>query len=292
MVAILSYVLLAGSVIWLVVLWVWVLKEHPGPRYPYCPACNFPTRQVRGTHCPQCGVDLREAGIKTPRVKDTDVDQRFIFGWTTPLVLLAVILPFKLDPIGPKVQDVGLNLQLDSLSEQAGFTITIYGKGSPTVEKVTMVFHGEGLGIFETGVDIPNMMLTDPPNRVSSTDAQRPMNHQALAQYFEKMNVDTSSEETRQAIDELIVILQTLHRTGHRPQVFSSFEPFENTTYSQHTARWFIFGIFLIWGIIWIAGIAKYYKIRVRQRLADNQNVRELNKIIDLSSNGMDDASP
>jgi hypothetical protein len=59
---ILSLVPLASISVWL--LWRWSVREQM--RLPRCGSCGYDVRHIMGLTCPECGLDLRQAGIVAP----------------------------------------------------------------------------------------------------------------------------------------------------------------------------------------------------------------------------------
>lgn len=59
---VLSLVPLASITVWL--LWRWSVREQM--RLPRCGSCGYDVRHIIALSCPECGLDLRQAGIVAP----------------------------------------------------------------------------------------------------------------------------------------------------------------------------------------------------------------------------------
>jgi len=47
-------------------VWAVVRSKNAGSNIPKCGKCGYAVRGIGSLHCPECGVDLREAGIVKP----------------------------------------------------------------------------------------------------------------------------------------------------------------------------------------------------------------------------------
>jgi hypothetical protein len=88
--------LLAGSVIGLAALWYRVLRRQRGDDLPACAKCGYATRGLESLHCPECGADLREEGIVTPRQRPMVRPTVFLVLWSVlliaPVCLVSIML--------------------------------------------------------------------------------------------------------------------------------------------------------------------------------------------------------
>ena len=85
-----------GGLVW---LWVRVVRGRKLGDLPVCGQCGYGTRGLTGLACPECGADLREVGIVTPRARGQVGPAKFIGLWTLllpvpMLVAVSLVLAF------------------------------------------------------------------------------------------------------------------------------------------------------------------------------------------------------
>ncbi len=65
-------------------------------RDPSCGACGYAVRGLPSFQCPECGSDLRDVGIITPRIRGPISPLLLVFLWSIFVVITGVILSFSL----------------------------------------------------------------------------------------------------------------------------------------------------------------------------------------------------
>lgn len=59
---------------------------------PRCGACGYAVRGVKTLTCPECGSDLREAGIVTPAQQQIIGPIAFVLLWSVVLLIVTLML--------------------------------------------------------------------------------------------------------------------------------------------------------------------------------------------------------
>jgi len=76
----------------LVALWAAALRRPRGGALPACGRCGYAVKGLTALSCPECGGDLREVGITTPRSRQKLTPLVFVMLWTLllPIPVLAI----------------------------------------------------------------------------------------------------------------------------------------------------------------------------------------------------------
>ncbi len=85
--------ILAGLAILHLVMFVMVMSRHRRKAkldFPTCGACGYAVRGVSTFNCPECGVDLRESGIKTPTDERSSSARLFLAAYLAVFLLLTL----------------------------------------------------------------------------------------------------------------------------------------------------------------------------------------------------------
>lgn len=72
---------------------------------PACGSCGYPTRGMSSFECPECGADIREAGVKVPGLNDLHgIPLYFGLFWSIGMLVFALYVAEQLPTIIPNQQ--------------------------------------------------------------------------------------------------------------------------------------------------------------------------------------------
>jgi hypothetical protein len=107
-----------ASLVGLAWLWWRVLRRPKSVAMgASCGQCGYGVRGISSTTCPECGHDLREVGIITPRRRGQVGPLGFMLTWTLCLPLPALIISAIAIGLGPKRHHTSAHLELTPRSQ-------------------------------------------------------------------------------------------------------------------------------------------------------------------------------
>lgn len=127
----------------IVVLWYRVLRRPRGGPLPSCGSCGYAVRGIETLVCPECGADLREVGIETPKRKGAVTPLGFVVSWIVLMPVPLMVLTGLLLAIGPVEYRGSSSVQL---APQSGVIPTIELRFH-VLERTTGLAGGPGGGI-------------------------------------------------------------------------------------------------------------------------------------------------
>ena len=288
--------LLLGTIVGLIVLWIRVLRR-PGSALPHCRACGYPARGLSTFQCPECGSDLREVGITTGADKALGLGA-FLLAWTLLLIFPAALFTqVVLQELAPHRQHVEARLDLRPQSG-AGYTVAIQATvtrsgrghggyfstssgpptpvGRPAQVVVTMNRWPPGVAPDAVSVELTNagrtVTLTHDPatdvTRMSGISGQSPgaapLSAERIRSLFEHTGLDTNDPERRVEAEALHDILTAVAAGLPRFTTDRYAVGRHITGGGTQDAAWG-WGMGLFWLVVYAAGIVIF--VRRRRRL-------------------------
>lgn len=101
--ALIGLLLVGGSFIGVVILWVMVIRRKSVDGLARCGACGYAVRGITSLICVECGADLREVGIKSARSGAMVRPWVFLLVWCLCFPIIALVLSTVLLGVGPQV---------------------------------------------------------------------------------------------------------------------------------------------------------------------------------------------
>ncbi len=278
--------MLAGSSGGLIVLWAFVFhgcRGRPGS-LSTCGACGHGLKGIASLHCPECGADLRKAGIIGPRQKGRVNPLIFFLIWMTLMPVAACVGSVLLMYAGPQIHFKTLTFFLIPQSNQYEISIEfqVANAASNRFEAANLSIHSNLnadriLGIY-TEIDLV-AMLEDSSYNIIQYDslydsfyrAASPLHTAAafdkarLLSFLEQVGAKPNDPAVNTEVDELFDLFANPALTIQYDADFEHFENLVTTSYSHsHSAAWrgtFFIGL-AVGGLIWIIGAALYIQLR------------------------------
>ncbi|MEX0654989.1 MAG: hypothetical protein WD534_07455 [Phycisphaeraceae bacterium] len=297
-VAVLALGLLLGSLVGLAWLWWRVVRGGSGSALPSCGKCGYAARGVQSLACPECGADLREVGIVTPKAAGAIGVVGFVLLWTLFLPMPACVVSGVAMIFAPHHQthsssqtfrpesggyQVELATEVQSRTSGGGMssrasTRRLSGASASTVSTVNWGQPTPGqlpdsVELTITHAGSPFALELDPASGAGRyQDAQHQwhavtdVDEQAMTAWFTSLNIDTTHADVQAEAAELAAAVADL-RAGNATYDVSYFTTSggSSSTYNG-PAAWFGWMLGGIWLAIYAAGIAICLWIR-RKRL-------------------------
>ncbi|MEO0586738.1 MAG: hypothetical protein AAF078_03775 [Planctomycetota bacterium] len=167
---------LIAATVW---LWVRVVRGFTSANRDsaVCGACGAGVRGITSFTCPECGADLREVGIVTPKAHGRVSLPVFVIGWTLlPLLPTLILLGLAL-AIGPQFRSTSVSVNLSKANNafdfQADFEINGSMQGMSSTNSSTRVS-----GQFVSNARF-QIGTTQPPRLISLTADINTLSHHA-----------------------------------------------------------------------------------------------------------------
>ncbi len=276
---------LLASVVGLSYLWYRVLKVKRGSDLPTCAKCGYAVRGLMGLECPECGADLREVGITTPKQRGMVSPVLFVLLWTLLLPGPSCLVSGILSAVGPKTSVPSYMLTLEpitsgeyvsvDLNHMAMFQFGGAGYSSLSVEGNASQY--ESLDIdpvamtYDDWLSVPTTTTGGVSSSSSSTSTAnagsttKPLDRQALLDMLDRAGADITRQDVMDEADELLTIIQGIPTQGLanlNPTHFT--QNHTNMSYDQ-PAGWFLLVLLVLWIGVWVGGLVYFFRVRRKQ---------------------------
>lgn len=295
-------VVVGGAVVALGVMWWRVVRGPRGGDLPQCGRCGYAVRGTQSLNCPECGGDLREVGITTPKQRGRVGPVAFVVLWTLLLPVPGCLVSGILMAVGPQQHSSYARMSLtpesgayNSATVEYSSTYTVASSGvSIGSSSSTQV---SSTGVWNTQFQFPSL----PPNgAVDYITLQLDLSNNVVPQ-ASAMEIDPAggayyytdalgSTVRGQAVDadavtgwlrdagvapvdaaveaeaaELVKLVDALRQ--RRPSV--SLSHFNNggmtTSSGTEPATWYLITLLLLWLLLYAGGIVYYFRLHRRR---------------------------
>lgn len=277
---------LLASVVGLSYLWYRVLKVKRGSDLPTCAGCGYAVRGLAGLECPECGADLREVGIVTPKQRGLVSPVLFVLLWTLLLPGPSCLVSGILSMVGPKTSMPNHMLTLEPITSGeyvsvdidhmamfqfggAGYSnLSVEGNASQyeslDIDPVAMTYD-DWLSAPTTTTGGGSYSSSSNPT-VNTGSTTKPFDRQALLDMLKRAGADITRQDVIDEADELLSIIQSIPSQGLANLSPTQFtvQNYYNNSYDQ-PAGWFLLVLLVIWIGVWIGGLVVFFRIRRRQ---------------------------
>ncbi len=282
-----SIALMLGTGLGLLILWAFVFlgcAGRPGS-LPTCGACGYVVRGVSTLACPECGADLREAGIIGPRQKGRVNPLLFLLLWSMTLPVPVCIGSTLLMLVGPQEQFIDFDLSLKPKSGQY-FEVSIYFEGAPfdedrfevatlsiypltanqnrgeiyTEVDLVAMLEDANFGIIEYDLFFERLSRADPPPSSAMT-----LDKARLLTLLQQVGADPALPTVDAEADELLAILANTPTVGPPTAGFTHFthDATADQYYHYQAPWWGTFYIGVAAGfLIWVGGVVLFFRLR------------------------------
>ncbi len=271
---IIPFAYLLASVVGLSYLWYRVLKGKRGGDLPTCARCGYGVRGLAGLNCPECGADLREVGITTPKQRGAVSPILFVLLWTLLLPGPTCLVSGVLVAIGPKqsaIDKESLELSIPTSGEYRSLTIERYHGGLsilPGSTTLTMLFCVGQTNHVNLNINPDAMTYVDITNSNSNTygptpsRSTTPLDRQAILSVLQRIGADPSRQDVIDEADELLGIVKTIPTQGLLNVTTTNFFPKYTQNTHDEPAVWFMLLMLGICIGFWILGFVFFFRIR------------------------------
>jgi hypothetical protein len=292
-VLVLALGLLVASVIGLAWLW-WRVLHRPKGDLAVCGKCGYGVRGVGSLTCPECGADLREAGIVTPGRRGMVRPLAFVLLWTVLLVPPAAVVSLIALGLGPQVSTYGVFIDLQPTTAASSYTVNlrVYAAeahvGVASFPSSRPMPHGSGgswivaplaPGQVPHSIDLEvssssqpgavqeRAMRIDPAAGTyrytrsggPSASGRTPVEAAAMEQWLSSAGVAGGPQRSAEAA-ELAMCINALI-AGQSPVGVTLFSAnYRGSSYSGHAAPWFVLALWALWIAVWAGGMALYFR--------------------------------
>lgn len=278
---------LLASLVGLFYLWYRVYKGKSGGDLPICAKCGYAVRGLMGLDCPECGADLREVGIMTPKQRGAVSPVMFVLLWTLLLPGPSCFMSGLLVWVGPQTSVPNEMLELTPNTSGAYQMIHInyismFSFGSHGFSHLTVEGNAQQHEYIEfdpvamTYEDWSNVSSTTTGSATSTAGitagVTKPLDRQALLDLFNRAGANISDQAVIDEVDELLTIINQMPTQGLgqlNPTHFN--QSYMNMSYDQ-PAVWFIFVLLGLWVVVWVGGLVLFFRIR-RRHSPDTRHV-------------------
>jgi len=271
---------LLASLVGLLYLWYRVFKGRSGGDLPTCAGCGYAVRGLTGLTCPECGADLREVGIVTPKQRGAVSPVMFVLLWTLLLPGPTCLVSGFLVAVGPKASTSGGMLNLTPITSgqyqraDINYTNFFMMGGASTTE---LSIEGNNSQYEYIEIDPVAMTYEDwsPPTSptpvstsastsasMTSTNVTKPMDRQAVLDLLKRAGADITRQDVMDEADELLTIVQGIPTLGLANLSPTHFTQSYFGNGMDQPAGWFMIVILVVWVLLWLGGFWVYFSIR------------------------------
>ena len=274
--------LLALLIVGLLVALAVLLLRHAARKTlsePGCGACDYPVRGLPSFTCPECGNDLRDVGINTPRQQRPLGLGAYLVGWTLLLPPSALIVT-TLFAAFVVPQRVSWNKQVMLANPKsgayAGFSITASGSGTrwpwadsperPGLKTIDVNFlpHTGAGSTLTVEMDLPGFRYPDASGRSvrSSTEVAQ----SDILDWLTRGGVDISKPSIQTEASDLLWFIKALRDPNTPPITPSRALKVQNqgSGMSVGTHPVFAWSALGFWFVVWLLGV-RYLVRRLRR---------------------------
>ncbi len=273
--------LLVGSVGGLIILWVFVFRGRRGKAggLSTCGACGYAIKGVSTFDCPECGADLRDVGIVSPRQKGRVNPVLFLLLWTVFLPVPACISSVVAMLNGPQVSRHNSTISMTPQSGQYQ-QIDIYCEsmaGPAQLDTASLMINGGPQGAVWTMVDLQTMQH-DLNHHIAGSWAGFLwgslggnmsvrgvlLDKQEMLSFLQQAGAAPNDPQVDVEADELVQILQAAHAGGLPAAAgVQHFTNVQQHSSSYDTPWWGTFFIMLgLWILLWVGGVVLFFRLR------------------------------
>ncbi len=267
---------LLTSLVGLTYLWYRVLKGKRGGDLPTCAKCGYAVRGLPGLDCPECGADLREVGIVTPKQRGAVSPVLFVLVWTLLLPGPSCLVSGLLVWVGPKTKgQINDTLDLTPIASgeyqnaninQIGGMSWYAGTNYTQLNILGNTSQFENLQIDPVAMTYEDQSSISSGNTTVYTGATtKPLDRQALLDMLKRAGADITRQDVMDEADELLSIIQGIPTQGLGGLTPTHFtQNYYSNSYDQ-PAGWFMLVLLGVWVLVWVGGLVWFFRIRSKQ---------------------------
>ncbi len=247
-------------------------------KVPSCAACGYPVSGLGSFTCPECGIDLRAAGILTPDLRFARRPGFFYLAcvFTCTIALIALIATGVASRL-PITQQTTLRRSVSLASPQS-----LFGRVSITTTAVRTASGYRdtrlNLTLVPTSTASPRphslIIREEPASQWTATTAvgvtthgNAPLTRADLIAWVEATGVSVNTDARHAEIDELFATINDA-RTQPGSTAFA-YTHLQSTANSGGTttdyADWFLMGFGTLWSVLWLLGLILIRRITKRR---------------------------
>ncbi len=300
LIPLLLVLLCVGGLVW---LWVAALRHPPGPAMPACGRCGYAVKGLTALSCPECGGDLREVGITTPRSRQKVTPLVFVMLWTLLLPVPALVISAvwatvyapRVDTLKQTIRLMATQANHPDVTVEIDQRVTSWGGAAGYHvhgSSASIRPHGGGALTLSVPAALGDTRITLQPrarsaplvsphpadleldlsrNRGHYNDAGAtiavgvPPSEQELIDWFKSQAVTTSDAELRADAADLIAIIQAIASGTGMATVSRYTSGGGGSSSSSGQAAWFGGVLLLLWLPVYVGGIVIYFRVRRRR---------------------------
>ncbi len=250
-----------ASALGILYLWYRVYKGEASGGLPVCAKCGYAVRGLTGLDCPECGADLREVGIITPKQRGAVSPMMFFLLWTLLLPVPSCPIAGLLLWVGPQttVQGDWLRLMPIASGEYQWIIINPY---------LSVEGNSAQHSMLDEHLEIDPVAMTY-EDRSSAAIVTKPLDRQVILDMFKRVNADITRQDVLDEADELLSIIRGISTQGLARLTPIHFNQSYHRNSYQEPAGWFMLVLLGLWVVFWIGGFWLY--IRICRKNQSNQ---------------------
>jgi len=265
-----------GSLVGLVYIWVRTLFwGEVADDIARCARCGYAVRGVGSLSCPECGVDLREAGIVSPSMGRKRIAVwLFILLWTLCLPIPGCVLSGIAIAVGPRGNQPQEDLELEAPDTQsAGYdTVQLFRRPFDDYSGL-LLLHGDYMDVSVGGsnkwddymVDL-NTMTYEDWSGVGASPGSQPFDRAAVESWMINVGANTTDADVQLQIDEVHRLIKNTQSQGLTSQPVHAFTVnYSSAGTSDNPARWWVLAQPVFWLMVYVGGIAFFLWIRAKR---------------------------
>jgi len=256
-------------------------------QWPRCGNCGYSVVGLPTATCPECGMDLNDAGIRAPRMRGRLRGLWCVLGWCAFALTAMTLTSSVIASVAPRaVHQVENRRRVVLVSRTGDYRILVNivacADGSVrTPGAIQMSLFGpDGEYVSDVEIDVP--MLRCRYQRTESLGVPEPLNVDGggLFAWLRQGGIDTKEDEAQSGSAELVRFIRDVASGADLYVASQRLEAFETLkTYSRQQAElpaW-VDGVQAIaWGTVWIYGLRRFFRKETQTgaRSLDRDNTR------------------
>ena len=233
-----------------------------------CGNCGYPAKGLPTLTCPECGSDLRDVGIITPKMPRPFGRLAKAFIWSTLLPLPAWLVTDMARAIIPRVVSQQRHIILENPQSGAykRLTVIVRTRGFTSPYAVTgfelkLTPHKGYIISLEVDTDKRGYSYQDPDAGIIG--AASGLREQTLLDWMQTAKVDTTTEVVQSEAGRLYTFIHSMSRIGVSRVGVPGFGSMRINVYTQrHLPRWYGSASLGCWLLVWMAGVFWFLRRR------------------------------
>jgi hypothetical protein len=262
-------ILAVAVVVWL----IWRPRRAGLVQAPTCGRCGYCVRGLPTFTCPECGADLREAGIVGPGMRPALSRNNHLLIWTLLLPVPAVVFSSLLIvSLTPRVCVLTMHRWVNGQSADLRASVLVTMKGqarrwpwsSIEIPLETMEIANRSGGPSKISVDLVRRTYRYPDAAGREVAGSGDVDEQVLADWLPVTGVKTDSPKSRECVQAMLQAIREVPQaqtkwTELAPDPQSKLArinaPSSYSYIQRHAPWWVSVPVWAFWVVVWLIGV-------------------------------------